>query len=190
MRSVTLFAVVALLGAALGLAQAWGEPPLALKKSPISLVQKPIFKPTEGKVCYFDIRRRMGDWKVHFSLDYGVMRAVDVTCTDSDILDALMGASSPSFLRSHVTAEVLGRADDRNPRYYYKATGMTLKRDFQSTREGKAVERNKKAYEGKLREAFDEKAEELVKTIHDVLEDRKALKSVVEKVGESLRWVG
>jgi len=67
---------------------------------------------------------------------------------------------------------------------------MTLKRDFQSTREGKAVERNKKAYEGKLREAFDEKAEELVKTIHDVLEDRKALKSVVEKVGESLRWVG
>jgi len=148
------------------------------------------FKPTEGKVCYFDIARRMGDWKIHFSLDYGVMRAVDVTYSESDIRDALMGGSSPSFLRSHVTAEVLTRSDDRNPRFYYNAPRMTLKHDFLSTREGKAVDKNKKAYEGNLREAFDEKAEELVKTIYEVLEERKLLKSVVEKVGETLNWVG
>jgi hypothetical protein len=146
------------------------------------------FTPAEGKVCYFDVARRMDKWKVHFSLDYGVMRAVDVTSTDSDIRDALMGAAAPSFLRSHVTAEVLSRADDRNPRFYYKATHMTLKRDFVSTREGKAVDRNKKANEGHLKEAFDDKADELVKIIHDVLEERRELKAVVEKVGESLRW--
>jgi hypothetical protein len=148
------------------------------------------FSPDEGKVCYFEIPRRMDKWRIHFSLDYGVMRAVDVTSTDSDIRDALMGASSPSFLRSHVTAEVLGRDDDRNPRFYYGATGMTLKRDFVSTREGKAVDRNKKANESALRDALDGKAEELVKIIHEVLEERKELKSVVVKVGESLQWAG
>jgi len=148
------------------------------------------FSPNEGKVCYFDIPVRMDRWRIHFSLDYGVMRAVDVTSTDSDIRDAVMGASSPWFLRSHVTAEVLGRDDDRNPRFYYGAPGITLKRDFTDTREGKTVERNKKANEGILRGALDGKAEELVKIIHDVLAERKELKSVVEKVGESLRWAG
>ena len=148
------------------------------------------FKPAGGKVCYFDIARRMGDWRVHFSLDYGVMRAVDVTFTDSDIRDALLGGSSPSFLRSHVTAEVLGRSDDRNPRFYYNAGHMTLKRDLLATREGKAVDRNKKANEGNLKEAFNEKADELVKVIHDVLEQRKELKAVVERVGETLTWAG
>jgi hypothetical protein len=132
----------------------------------------------------------MGDWRVHFSLDYGVMRAVDVTFTDSDIRDALLGGSSPSFLRSHVTAEVLGRSDDRNPRFYYNAGHMTLKRDLLATREGKAVDRNKKANEGHLKEAFNEKADELVKVIHDVLEQRKELKAVVERVGETLTWAG
>jgi hypothetical protein len=146
------------------------------------------FGPEEGKVCYFDVPRRMDKWRVHFSLDYGVMRAVDVTATDSDIRDALMGGSSPSFLRSHVTAEVLGRDDDRNPRLYYGAGSMTLKRDLLSTREGKVVERNKKANEGHLRDALDSKADELVKLIHDVLEERKELKTVVVKVGESLQW--
>ena len=146
------------------------------------------FSPDEGKVCYFDIARRMDRWRIHFSLDYGVMRALDVTATDSDIRDALFGGSSPSFLRSHVTAEVLGRDDDRNPRYYYRAGRMTLKRDFVSTREGKAVDRNRKANEGNLVDAFDDKADELVKIVHDVLEQRKELKAAVVKVGETLQW--
>jgi hypothetical protein len=148
------------------------------------------FSPNEGKVCYFDIPAKMDRWRIHFSLDYGVMRAVDVSSTDSDIRDALMGASSPWFLRSHVTAEVLGRDDDRNPRFYYGAPGITLKRDFTDTREGKAVERNKKAHEAVLREALDGKAEELVKIVHEVLAERKELKAVVVKVGESLQWAG
>jgi hypothetical protein len=146
------------------------------------------FSPQEGTVCYFDLSRRMDRWHVHFSLDYGVMRAVDVGVTDSDIRDALLGASSPSFLRSHATAEVLGRDDDRNPRYYYRTPRMTMKRDFVATREGKAVERNHKSNEGMLKEAFDDKADELVKIVHDVLEQRKELKAVVVKVGETLQW--
>lgn len=148
------------------------------------------FSPDEGTVCYFDVPRRMSQWRVHFSLDYGVMRALGVEATDSDIRAALMGGASPAFLRSHVTAEVLGRSDDRNPRYYYGAGRMTLKRDFLATREGKAVEKNKRANEGKLMEAFDDKADELVKIVHDVLEQRLELKAVVVKVGESLQWVG
>ena len=99
-----------------------------------------------------------------------------------------MGASSPWFLRSHVTAEVLGRDDDRNPRFYYNAASMTLKRDFTDTREGKVVERDKKANEGILRDALNTKADDFVKVIHGVLEERKALKAVVVKVGESLQW--
>jgi hypothetical protein len=146
------------------------------------------FSPNEGKVCYFDIPGKMDRWRIHFSLDYGVMRALDVGSSDSDIKDALMGGSSPWFLRSHVTAEVLGRDDDRNPHFYYGAAAMTLKRDFTDTREGKAVERNKKANEGILREALDGKAEALVKIVHEVLEQRKELKAVVVKVGESLQW--
>jgi hypothetical protein len=146
------------------------------------------FSPDEGTVCYFDVPRKMGQWRVHFSLDYGAMRAIGVEASDSDIRDALMGASSPSFLRSHVTAEVLGRGDDRNPRYYYGAPRMTLKRDFLATREGKAVEKNKRANEGKLMEAFDDKADELVKLVHAVLEERQELKAVVVKVGETLQW--
>jgi hypothetical protein len=146
------------------------------------------FSPDDGTVCYFDVPRKMGQWRVHFSLDYGAMRAIGVEASDSDIRDALMGASSPSFLRSHVTAEVLGRGDDRNPRYYYGAPRMTLKRDFLATREGKAVEKNKRANEGKLMEAFDDKADELVKLVHAVLEERQELKAVVVKVGETLQW--
>ena len=146
------------------------------------------FSPDEGTVCYFEVPRKMGQWRVHFSLDYGVMRAIGVEGTDSDIRDALMGASSPAFLRAHATAEVLGRADDRNPRYYYGAGRMTLKRDLLATREGKAVEKNKRANESKLKEAFDDKADELVKLVHDVLEERKELKAVVVKVGETLQW--
>jgi hypothetical protein len=148
------------------------------------------FTPDEGKVCYFDMPRKMDKYRVHFSLDYGVMRAVDVGATDSAIRDALMGASAPPFLRSHVTAEVLSRADDRNPRYYYGTSGMTLKRDFVSTPEGKAVKRNQKAHEGNLRHALDYKADELVKIIHDVLDQRRELKAVVVKVGETLQWAG
>jgi hypothetical protein len=146
------------------------------------------FSPDEGKVCYFDVPARMDRWRIHFSLDYGVMRAVDVTATDSDIRDALLGGSSPPFLRSHATAEVLGRDDDRNPRYYYGTGSVSLKKDFLATAEGKVVRRDRKANENRLRDAFDDKAVELVKIIHDVLEQRKELKSVVVKVGETLQW--
>ena len=32
--------------------------------------------PNEGKVHYFDLPQRMGNARIHFSLDYGVMKAV------------------------------------------------------------------------------------------------------------------
>ena len=58
-------------------------------------------------------------------------------------------------MRSHATAEVLGRNDDRNPRYYYGTGKVTPKRDFWSTREGKAVKRNWSALQGELIDAFN-----------------------------------
>jgi hypothetical protein len=91
-------------------------------------------------------------------------------------------------MRSHVTAEVLGRNDDRNPRFYYNAGRVTPKRDFWSTREGKAVKRNWSANQGKMIEAFNTRAAELVKIVDEVIEQRKELKAVVVKVGESLKW--
>ena len=38
---------------------------------------------------------------------------------ESDVRDAIMGARASVVFRSHATAEVLGRADHRNPHYYY-----------------------------------------------------------------------
>ncbi len=146
------------------------------------------FSPDEGRVAYFELEERMGDWRVHLSLDYGVMQAVDVTCSESDVRDALFGASAAVVLRSHATAEVLGRNDDRNPRFYYGTGRVTPKRDFWSTREGKAVKRNWSALQGELIDAFDDKADELVRMVDEVLEQRKELKAVVVKVGESLQW--
>ena len=66
------------------------------------------------------------------------------------------------MLRSHATAEVLGRNDDRNPRFYYGTGKVTPKRDFWSTREGKAVKRNWSALQGELIDAFNDKADEFV----------------------------
>jgi hypothetical protein len=146
------------------------------------------FSPDEGRVAYFDLPERMGEWRMHLSLDYGVMQAVDVESSDSDIRDAIMGASAGVVMRSHATAEVLGRNDHRNPRYYYGTGRVTPKRDFWGTREGKAVKRNWRAYEGELIDAFDTKADELVRIVAEVLEQRRELKAVVVKVGESLQW--
>jgi hypothetical protein len=146
------------------------------------------FSPDEGRVAYFDLPERMGEWRIHLSLDYGVMQPVDVECSESDILDAIMGGAAGVVMRSHATAEVLGRSDHRNPRYYHGTGRVTPKRDFWSTREGKAVKRNWRALEGELIDAFDTKAEELVKLVDEVLEERRELKAVVVKVGESLEW--
>ena len=100
------------------------------------------FSPDEGRVAYFDLPERMGEWRIHLSLDYGVMKAIDVECSESDIRDAIMGGSAGVVMRSHATAEVLGRNDDRNPHYYYGTGKVTPKKDFWSTREGKAAKRN------------------------------------------------
>ena len=146
------------------------------------------FSPDEGRVAYFDLPERMGEWRIHLSLDYGAMKAVDVECSESDIRDAIMGASAGVVMRSHATAEVLGRSDDRNPHYYYGTGKVTPKRDFWSTREGKAVKRNWSALQGELIDAFDTKTDEFVKLVAEVLEQRRELKAIVVKVGESLQW--
>jgi hypothetical protein len=146
------------------------------------------FSPDEGRVAYFDLPERMGEFRIHLSLDYGVMEAVDVECSESDIRDSIMGARAGVVLRSHATAEVLGRNDDRNPRYYYGTGRATPKRDFWSTREGKAVKRNWHALEGELIDAFDTKVDEFVAVVAEVLEKRRELKATVIKVGESLQW--
>ncbi len=52
------------------------------------------FSPDEGRVAYFDLPERMGEWRIHLSLDYGVMQAVDVECSESDIRDAIMGGGA------------------------------------------------------------------------------------------------
>ncbi len=124
-------------------------------------------------MAYFDLPERMGDWRIHLSLDYGAMKAVDVEYSESDIRDAIMGADAGVVMRSHATAEVLGRNDDRNPRYYYGTGKVTPKKDFWGTREGKAVKRNWSAYQGELIDAFDTKADELVKVVDEVLEQRR-----------------
>ena len=97
------------------------------------------FSSDEGRVAYFDLPERMGEWRIHLSLDYGVMKAIDVECSESDIRDAIIGGSAGVVMRSHATAEVLGRNDDRNPHYYYGTGKVTPKKDFWSTREGKAA---------------------------------------------------
>ena len=83
---------------------------------------------------------------------------------------------------------MLGRSDDRNPRYYHGTGKVTPKRDFWSTREGKAVKGNWRSLEGELIDAYDTKVDEFVATVAEVLEQRRELKAVVIKVGESLQW--
>ena len=146
------------------------------------------FSPDEGRVAYFDLPERMAEWRVHLSLDHGVMKAIDVECSESDIRDAIMGGSAGVVMRSHATAEVLGRNDDRNPHYYYGTGKVTPKKDFWGTREGKAVKRNWSALQGELIDAFDSKTDEFVKLVAEVLEQRRELKAIVVKVGESLQW--
>jgi hypothetical protein len=146
------------------------------------------FSPNEGRVAYFDLPERMGEWRIHLSLDYGAMKAVDVECSESDIRHAIMGGSASVVFRSHATAEVLGRNDDRNPHYYYGTGKVTPKRDFWSTREGKAAKPNWSSLQGELIDAFDSKTDEFVKLVAEVLEQRRELKAIVVKVGESLQW--
>jgi hypothetical protein len=146
------------------------------------------FSPNEARVAYFDLPERMGEFRIHLSLDYGVMNAVDVESSESDIRDAIMGGRAAVVFRSHATAEVLGRSDDRNPRYYHGTGKVTPKRDFWSTREGKALKSNWRSLEGELIDAYDTKVDEFVATVAEVLEQRRELKAVVVKVGESLQW--
>jgi hypothetical protein len=146
------------------------------------------FSPAEGRVAYFDLPERMGEFRIHMSLDYGVMEAVDVESSESDIRNAIMGGRAAVVFRSHATAEVLGRNDDRNPRYYHGTGKVTPKRDFWSTREGKAVKGNWRALQGELIDAYDTKVDEFTRIVAEVLEQRRELKAVVVKVGESLQW--
>jgi hypothetical protein len=146
------------------------------------------FSPDEARVAYFDLPERMGEWRIHLSLDYGVMRAVDVDSSESDVRDAIMGASGSVVFRSHATAEVLGRNNDLNPRFYYGTGKVTPKKDFWATREGKAVKRNWSALQGELIDAFNTKADEFVRLVADILVERRELKAAVVKVGESLEW--
>jgi hypothetical protein len=146
------------------------------------------FSPTQGRVAYFDLPERMGEYRIHLSLDYGVMRPVDVTSSESEVRDAIMGGRASVVFRSHATAEVLGRTDDRNPHYYYGTGRCTPKREFWSTPQGKSVKNNWRALEGELIDAFDTKVAEFVETVNGVLEERRELKAHVIKVGESLQW--
>ena len=147
------------------------------------------FSPDEGRVAYFDLpgahgrvahpplarlrrhegRRRRVLGVRHPRRDHG-RRAASVV------------------FRSHATAEVLGRSDDRNPHYYYGTGKVTPKKDFWSTREGKAAKRNWSALQGELIDAFNTKTDEFVKLVAEVLEQRRELKATVVKVGESLQW--
>jgi hypothetical protein len=144
--------------------------------------------PREAKVRYFDLPGRMGNWRIHFSLDYGVMKACDVAFTEPDIRDALLGATAGVVLRAHATAEVLGRNNDLNPHYYYGTGAVTPRREFWDTPQGKEADRNWDALEGQLIEAFDAHADELVKIVYAVLRERQSYKARVIQVNESLVW--
>ena len=146
------------------------------------------FSPNQARVAYFDLPERMGEHRIHLSLDYGVMQPVDVECTESDVRDAIMGARASVVFRSHATAEVLGRADHRNPHYYYGTGRCTPKREFWSTPQGKSIKSNWRSLEGELIDAFDTKVAEFVETVNGVLEERRELKAIVTKVGETLQW--
>jgi hypothetical protein len=146
------------------------------------------FSPNQGRVAYFDLPERMGEHRIHLSLDYGVMQPVDVESSESDVRDAIMGARASVVFRSHATAEVLGRADHRNPHYYYGTGRCTPKRELWSTPQGKSIKANWRALEAELIDAFDTKVDEFVRVVSEVLEERRELKAVVTKVGESLQW--
>jgi hypothetical protein len=146
------------------------------------------FSPEDGTTSFFDLPWRMDRWRMHMALEYGVVEEVDVGSSDSEIRDALFGGHAGSDKRAYVAAEVLGREDDRNPRFFYGTSRVNAKKDFWSTSEGKVVKRNWSSNQHKMIDAFNSKSEDLVKVVHDVLEERKALKAVVVKVGESLKW--
>jgi hypothetical protein len=144
--------------------------------------------PREAKVRYFDLPARMGNWRIHFSLDYGVMKACDVAFTEPDIRDALLGASAGVVLRSHATAEVLGRNNDLNPHYYHGTGAVTPRREFWETPQGKEAGKNWDALEGQLIEAFESHADELVKLVYAILRERQSYKARVIQVNDSLVW--
>jgi hypothetical protein len=144
--------------------------------------------PRESKVRYFDLPGRMGGWRIHFSLDYGVMKACDVAFTEPDIRDALLGATAAVVLRSHATAEVFGRAGELNPHYYYGTGAVTPRREFWETPQGKEAGRNWDTLERQLIEAFDAHADELVKLVYALLRERQSCKARVIQVNDSLVW--
>jgi hypothetical protein len=144
--------------------------------------------PNEGKVHYYDLPQRMGNARIHFSLDYGVMKACDVAFTEPDIRDALLGATAGVVMRAHATAEVLGPANELNPHYYYGTSGATPRREFWSTPQGKEAHRNWDVLERQLMEAFDGHADQLVKLVYDILRARQTYKARVIQVNESLVW--
>ena len=146
------------------------------------------FSPNQGKVRYFDLPQRMGNWRIHFSLDYGVMKAVDVAFTEPDVRDALLGGSAAVVMRAHATAEVLGRSNDANPHYYYGTDRVTPRSEFWSTPKGKEAERNWAEYEAQLMAAFDAQADGLVGLVYAILRDRLTFKAKVIQVNEALVW--
>jgi len=146
------------------------------------------FSPEEGTTSYFDLPWRMDRWRMHMALDFGVMEGLDVDSSDSEIRDALFGGHASRDKRAYVAAEVLGRDDARNPRFFYGTSRVSPHKDFWATNEGKVVKRNWSSNQHKLIDAFNSKSEDLVKVVHEVLEERKALKALVVKVGETLKW--
>ncbi len=146
------------------------------------------FSPDEGTTSYFDLPWRMDRWRMHLALEYGVLEEVDVDSSDSEIRDAIFGGHAGTDKRAYVQAEVLGRDDARNPRFFYGTSRVSPSKDFWATNEGKVVKRNWSSNQHKMIDAFNSKSEDLVKVVHDVLEERKALKATVVKVGETLKW--
>lgn len=144
--------------------------------------------PREAKVRYFDLPGRMGNSRIHFSLDYGVMKACEVPFTEPDIRDALLGGAAGVVLRAHATAEVFGRANDLNPHYYYGTGAVTPRREFWDTPQGKEAGKNWDVLEGQLIEAFDAHADDLVKLVYAVLRERQSYKARVIQVNDSLVW--
>ena len=112
---------------------------------------------------YFDLPQRMGNWRIHFSLDYGVMKAVDVAFTEPDVRDALLGASAAVVMRAHATAEVLGRSNDANPHYYYgNGPGHAAQRVLEHAEGQGGRAGTGPSYEAQLMAAFDGQADGLV----------------------------
>ena len=122
---------------------------------------------------YFDLPERMGGWRIHMLArlrrDEGRRRRVLRARHPRRAAGRAGRRSSCARTRP---PRCWAASDDRNPAYYYGTSRVTPRKDFWGTREGKAVKRNWSAHQGELIDAFNAKADELVKVVHDVLEDR------------------